>query len=142
MKVLNLKVKKLHPKAIIPTRAHNEDAGLDLYALEKVQINSHQEKLIRTGLALAIPSGWYGSIEDRGSTPVKMKLTKAAGIIDSNYRDELQIVMINYTNAPKTIEAGQKIAQMVILPVPKVEIELVNELDETERTGGFGSTGE
>lgn len=141
-KIIEVKVKKLHPKASMPVKAFSEDAGWDLCALKEVIIPSQSERIIPTGLAMAIPKGYFGLIKVRSGTSIHDHITESAGVIDSSYRNEVGIVMVNYTYAPITITAGMKIAQLLILPVPEVQMTDIgsNNLDVTERKGGFGST--
>lgn len=143
-----LKVKKLSEDAILPSYAHEGDAGLDLYALEDVTISFWGDfTKIRTGISVAIPRGYYGQIASKSGLAANRAFTAGAGVIDSGYRSEI-IVLLKY-NCTKVIsdhslyiKKGTKVAQLLILPVLSAEIREVEELDSTERgSGGFGSTG-
>jgi dUTP pyrophosphatase len=140
-KTLQVQVKKLHPTATVPTKGTEDSAGWDLYANRKTTINGHHEEVVSTGLAMAIPKGWFGLIKVRSGSGLRLKITENAGVVDSDYRDEVGMVMINISDGPKTIQQGERIAQMVILPVPPSKMVEVDTLDETDRDGGFGSTG-
>ena len=140
-KKLILGIKKLLPTAKLPKKAYKTDAGFDLFAAKKTIINSQSEKAISTGLAVEIPKGYFGLIKIRSGLSINQHLTESAGVIDSDYRGTLKVVLVNYTYAPKTIEEGEKIAQLIILPVPEIKIVIKKELSKTERNkNGFGST--
>ena len=136
-----LRVRRLDPKAALPTRAHPDDAGLDLYALEDVEIESNGGELLRTGVAMAIPKGYVGMIADRSSFG-KKGLKTAGGIIDAGYRGEVKVIARNLTQEPFSIRRGERIAQLLLIPIATPQIEEVLDLGETSRgAGGFGSTG-
>ena len=136
-----LQIKKINEEATIPTRAHTNDAGMDLYALENVLLNSNQSELIKTGISLSIPKGYFGKIEDRSSLG-KKGLKTLGGVIDSGYRGEVKVIMRNLSNEKVIIEKKTKIAQLIIIKIETPTIEEVKELDNTERgSGGFGSSG-
>ena len=133
-----------HPHAEVPTRAHPTDAGLDLYAAETVQIAPRVVTLVPTGIAVAIPDGYFGILAARSSLATKKSMTLAngVGIIDSDYRGEIKVPIIPLDGCHNLIQAGQKIAQLLILPIALPTVEVVADLDETTRnTGSFGSTG-
>ena len=133
-----------HPHAEVPTRAHPTDAGLDLYAAETVQIAPRVVTLVPTGIAVAIPDGYFGLLAARSSLATKkaMTLANGVGIIDSDYRGEIKIPIIPLDGCHNLIQAGQKIAQLIILPIALPTVEVVAELPESVRgLGGFGSTG-
>lgn len=139
---MNLKIKRLHPEAIVPTRAHHDDAGLDLYAAESIAISPGARVAVATGLSMAVPSGYVGLIWDKSGVALNLGLTCLAGVLDAQYRGELKIVLLNTTSSEVIIGVGQKIAQLIVqkieLPTP-IEVE---KLDDTVRgDGGFGSTG-
>ncbi len=137
-----LKIKKVSPSAVLPHYAHPHDAGLDLYASEMMVIPAGERKLIPTGLAMAIPAGYVGLIWDKSGMATQHGLKTMAGVIDAGYRGEIKIVMHNVSDQPYTVQAGTKIAQMLIQPVEQKQIVEVQELDDTSRgAGGFGSTG-
>ncbi|MBI3504992.1 MAG: dUTP diphosphatase [Proteobacteria bacterium] len=137
----SLPVRKLDPRATLPTRAHPDDAGLDLYALEDMSIGPRAGALGRTGIALSLPAAHVGLVADRSSM-AKRGLKTAGGIIDAGYRGEIGVVLWNLTDAPQTIAAGERFAQLLILPVATPAPTETKELTETSRgAGGFGSTG-
>ena len=134
-------IKKLNENAKIPVRAHAGDAGLDLYALESAVLKPSVPTRIQTGIALAIPNGHVGMICDRSSMGAK-GIRILGGIVDSGYRGEVQVLLINLSLQEYKIESGDKIAQLLILPVNLCDTAEVLDLDETSRSsGGFGSTG-
>jgi len=139
---MKIKVKALSKNYTLPNKTYNKDAGIDLYANEPAFFNPGDKAMIGTGISMAIPDGYYGQIFDRSSMAVKKELHCLAGVIDCTYRGEIKIVLSNIGKEVRHVNSGDKIAQMVILPVPDIEIEEVNELDDTERgIGGIGSTG-
>ena len=204
-----LKIKKLHPDAHVPTRAHDTDAGMDLYALpveytdeekkayksvvdqnvtyakffdlfggtgifgdtflsekqkaaidiagkltdsewddyfkSKIVIMPHETKMIPTGIAIAVPTGYMGCIYARSGLASKHGLAPAncVGIVDSDYRGEVKVALHNYSNKNQVIDVGDRIAQLVIQPISLCTPVEVKELDETDRgVGGFGSSGQ
>ena len=204
-----LKIKKLHPDAHVPTRAHDTDAGMDLYALpveytdeekkayksivdlnvtyskfldlfggtgtfgdtllsekqkaaidiagkltdsewddyfkSKIVIMPHETKMIPTGIAIAVPTGYMGCIYARSGLASKKSLAPAncVGIVDSDYRGEVKVALHNYSDKNQIIDVGERIAQLVIQPISLCTPVEVEELDETDRgIGGFGSSGE
>lgn len=139
-------VKKLSPKAILPTYGSAEAAGADLYACleESVTIAPGETAWIPTGLALEVPKGCAGLIYARSSLGVKRGLAPAnkVGVIDSDYRGEIRVVLLNHGKVSQTVEHGERIAQMIITPVLTPAYQQVEELSDTSRgAGGFGSTG-
>lgn len=142
-----LKIKKLNENAVIPEMATSGSAGMDLRACidADVVINPGERALISTGLAIALESNAYVAyIYARSGLAVKSGITLAncVGVIDSDYRGELKVGLVNISDKPFTVSNGERIAQLVIAPVIVPEILEVDELDETERAaGGFGSTG-
>lgn len=139
---MTLLIKKLSATATIPKYIHSHDAGMDLYANETTIIAPQERQLIPTGIAMAIPSGFVGLIWDKSGIATNHGLKTMAGVIDSGYRGEIKILIHNLSNQPYTVQAGTKIAQMLIQPVVQNEIIEVQELDDTSRgDGGFGSTG-
>lgn len=142
-----LKVKKLNPNAKIPQRATEGSAGMDLYACieEPVVIRPHERAMIPTGIAIALESPCYAAlIYARSGLAIKKGIAPAncVGVVDSDYRGEVCVGLLNSSEEPFTVEPFERIAQMVISPVELPEIEEADSLDETERgAGGFGSTG-
>lgn len=136
-----LRVKLMDPGAQVPTRAHADDAGLDLYAAEEIWISPGQGKTTRTGVAFEIPVGHVGLVCDRSSM-AKRGLKTLGGVIDAGYRGEVHIVLWNLSAESVHLKPGERIAQLLLLPVITPRIEEVSELSTTARgTKGFGSTG-
>ncbi|MBC7692639.1 MAG: dUTP diphosphatase [Methylotenera sp.] len=136
-----LKARKVDPEAILPTRAHADDAGMDLYCLEDVSLSPQTGCVTRTGIALAIPQGHVGMVADRSSM-AKRGIKTAGGIIDAGYRGEIHVVLRNISGEAIEIKRGERIAQLLIIPIAIQAIEEVLELDDTARgVKGFGSSG-
>jgi dUTP pyrophosphatase len=132
---------KLDPQAILPTRAHPDDAGLDLYSLEDFTVAAGESRVARTGIALALPEGHVGLVADRSSW-AKKGLKTAGGVIDAGYRGEIGVVLWNISRAPIAMARGERLAQLLILPVATPAVREAASLDATKRgAGGFGSTG-
>lgn len=143
---MNIKVKKLKPDATVPTMGSKFAAGADLYSAEDadVVIEPSETKFIGTGLAMEIPEGYVGLVYARSGLACKRGLAPAnkVGVVDSDYRGEIQVALHNHGKEAQTVEKGERIAQMVIAPYLSVNYEEADELSETERgEGGFGSTG-
>ena len=145
---MKIALEKLHQEAILPSYATPNSAGADLYALlteeESVSILPGETKLIRTGIALAIPEGYVGLICARSGLSVKEGLAPAnkVGVIDADYRGEVMVALYNQSKAPRTVTKGQRIAQLLIMPVTQGLFTEVTSLSATRRgEGGFGSTG-
>ena len=137
-----IKIKKLTEQSISPKFANPGDAGMDLYSNENVNLQPNERKLISTGISMAIPKGYVGLIWDKSGLASKHGLKTMAGVIDSGYRGEIKILIHNLSDETYVVEAGKKIAQMLIQPIEQREIIEVNDLEETNRgEGGFGSTG-
>ena len=132
---------KLDDGAIMPTRAHETDAGLDLYATEDRVIFTGNGVVFDTGVHIEFPHGYYGKIESKSGLNVKRSVV-AEGVIDAGYTGPIVVKLYNHGDEPQLIRAGEKLTQLVVLPVALPELELVDSLEETERgEGGFGSTG-
>ena len=145
MKLAELKIKKLDEKAIIPTYGTEYSAGADLYALldEDLEIKPGETVMIKTGLAMAIPTGYVGLIYARSSLGSKKGLAPAnkVGVIDSDYRGEIKVPLFNQSKETQIISKNERIAQIIFTSYLKVNFQETNELDDTTRgTGGFGST--
>jgi len=141
-----LDVQMLNPKATVPTRAHPTDAGLDLYACESCTLYTNLSTPIQvaTGIAVAIPKGLVGLVFVRSSLGFKQNVTLAnsVGVIDSDYRGEVKVALHNQSNVPRAIKAGDRIAQLVLVPIALMEPNVVETLSGTDRgTDGIGSTG-
>jgi len=139
---MNLEVKKLVSDAKLPVRAHSDDAGLDLFSLEEYKLHKGEKRLIRTGIALAIPTGFVGLIWDKSGMALKYGLKTLGGVIDAQYRGEVTVIMVNLGEEDFLVEKGAKIAQLLIQKVEFPEICEREELGDTLRSeAGFGSTG-
>ena len=142
-----LKIKKVQENAVIPKRATEGSAGLDLCACidAPLTLNGGDTALIPTGLAIELPSSQYGAfVFARSGLSIKhgIGLLNAVGVIDSDYRGEIKVGVINQIKEPYTIEPGERIAQLVIMPVATLPVEEAQTLGESERgAGGFVSTG-
>ena len=141
-----MRVKKLREEAILPTYGSAEAAGADLYACldEPVTIEPGETAWIPTGLSLEVPKGCAGLVYARSSLGAKRGLAPAnkVGVIDSDYRGEIRVVLLNHSKQTQTVEHGERIAQFLITPVLTPAYTEVSELTETDRgAGGFGSTG-
>ena len=141
-----VKIQRLHPDAKLPTYGSAAAAGADLYALldAPITVEPGRTVLVRTGIALALPLGTVGLVFARSGLATKRGLAPAnkVGVIDADYRGEVMVALHNHSDAPATVEIGERIAQLVIVPYVTADFLAVDALDETERgAGGFGSTG-
>lgn len=137
-----LEFMKLHPSAKLPTRGSQFAAGLDLYSNEAVIIAAHGRAVVKTGLSVAVPHGYYGRVAPRSGLAVKHGLDVLAGVIDSDYRGELLCALINHGTEPIEIMTGMRIAQLVIEAIATPEPVWSEDLNKTERgQRGMGSTG-
>jgi dUTP pyrophosphatase len=142
--VIELPIRRLHEAAVVPERAYTGDAGLDLAACEAVELGPGERAVVGTGLAVAIPDGYAGFVQPRSGLAARHGITivNAPGLIDSGYRGEVQVVLLN-TDRRETfsVEPGMRIAQLVVVAVPGVEVVEEDELSESERgVRGFGSS--
>ncbi|MGH3443434.1 MAG: dUTP diphosphatase [Nitriliruptorales bacterium] len=141
---VTLRVVRLDRELPLPSYAHPGDAGLDLRAAEFCTLSPGERAAIPTGLAVAVPPGWVGLVHPRSGLAFRRGLTvvNAPGTIDSGYRGELRVLLVNLSDERVTIERGDRIAQLVLQRVGDVTVVEVDELDETGRgPGGLGSTG-
>lgn len=140
----HIPTKRLHLDAKLPRYAHTGpfgDLAADLYSVHAATVAPHQTALVATGLAMAFPANYGALVEDRSGLAVK-GLTTLAGVIDPGYRGEIKVVLINITDAPIELAAGDRIAQLRIVQKIEASFEEVDDLDATHRgEGGFGSTG-
>ena len=142
--MIELPIQRLREDAVVPSRAYAHDAGLDLAACERVELAPGERALVGTGLAVAIPEGYAGFVQPRSGLAARPGLTvvNSPGLVDSGYRGELRVVLLN-TDAkqPFLVEPGMRIAQLVVLPIPELELVEVEELPASERgVRGFGSS--
>lgn len=139
---MNIQVKKLHPDAKVPAFAHSGDAGMDLYSVEDVIIPPGERRSVPTGIAIALPDGYVSLVWDKSGPSHKFGVKTLGGVLDSGYRGEYLIGLVNLGQEDFEIKKGQKIAQLLIQRVERPDIEEVDELEETSRGArGFGSTG-
>lgn len=143
---MNVKIKILHPSAKLPTYGSEFSAGADLYSVldNDLVLQPGQTAFVGTGLSAEIPDGYVGLIYARSGLACKKGIAPAnkVGVIDSDYRGEIMVALYNHSSTPQTIEAGDRIAQLVITPYLKCVFTPADELDDTTRgKGGFGSTG-
>ena len=132
---------KLDAGAYTPTKAHKTDAGFDLYLKENQRINAYSESFIDTGLHINIPTGFVALLLPRSSLN-KKGLVSHTGVIDAGYTGSVKITISNHTPIGFNFSAGERIAQLVIIPIPEIELEQVTELPQTDRgSNGFGSSG-
>lgn len=141
---MELQICRLRPEAVIPERAYSGDAGLDLAACDRIELAPGERATVGTGLAVAIPAGYAGFVQPRSGLAARhgITLVNSPGLIDSGYRGELRVVVLNTDrDNPFTIEPGTRIAQLVIMRLPEIELVEVEELPESERgVRGFGSS--
>jgi len=137
-----LNFKRLDPRATLPTRGSSASAGLDLYSIEDITIAPRQRVLARTGLAVAVPPGFYGRVAPRSGLAVKNGLDVLAGVIDSDYRGEVCCALLNTGDEPLTLPQASRLCQLIIEHIITPDPAWADDLDETTRGGGgFGSTG-
>ncbi|MDK2846956.1 MAG: dUTP pyrophosphatase [Desulfuromonadales bacterium] len=146
MKNITIKVKRLRSEAVLPAYMSQHAAGMDLFACpdEEMIVKPGCRAIVPTGIAIAIPVGYEGQVRPRSGLAIHrgVTLVNTPGTIDSDYRGELGIIIINHGNEDFIVTAGDRIAQLVIAPVQKAILEQVEQLDATERNdGGFGHTG-
>jgi dUTP pyrophosphatase len=143
---VKLEFKRLHPDAKLPEQMHPGDAGLDLSSMIEVEIAAGDRAMVPTGVAVAIPEGHAGLVLPRSGLASRHGLTlaNAPGLIDAGYRGEVTCALVNLNHTiPVRIRKGDRIAQLVIVPIPAISSEWADELPPTSRgEGGFGSTGQ
>jgi len=143
--LIELPIRRLRDDAVLPARAYHGDAGLDLAACERVELAPGERAVVGTGLAVAIPEGYAGFVQPRSGLADRHGITivNSPGLIDSGYRGELKVILLNTDRAHTfVVEPGMRIAQLVVLEIPDVELDVVDELPATERgVRGHGSSG-
>jgi len=138
---MELRVKRIHPEAKLPVYGHSGDAGLDLFSVVDRELAPGEVFAVPTGIQVAVPAGHVGLVWDKSGISLQ-GVHRLAGVVDSGYRGEVQIVMINLGAVPFAVRKGMKIAQMLVQPVAAVSVIECEALDGTSRgEGGFGSTG-
>lgn len=140
---MDIKVKRLRPDAKLPSYALPGDVGMDMYSCEEdTVIAPGERKVFMTGFALEFPEGYGAFVMDKSSVSTKLGLKNFGGVFDAGYRGEYNVGLFNMGDTPQIIQKGQKIGQLVILPIMHANLIEVDELNESERgVGGFGSTG-
>lgn len=142
---MDLRIRRIDPGLPLPSYAHDGDAGLDLFAAEARTLQPFERALVPTGIAVAIPEGYAGFIQPRSGLAISrgLALVNSPGLIDSHYRGEVKLVVINLDPVePIVVSRGDKIAQLVVQRVERAQLLETDDLDETARgEGGFGSTG-
>jgi dUTP pyrophosphatase len=142
--VIELPIRRLRDDAVLPVRAYAGDAGLDLAACERHELGPGERALVGTGLAVAVPEGYAAFVQPRSGLAARHGLTivNTPGLVDSGYRGEIRVALLNTDRRePFVVEPGMRIAQLVVVPVPKLEPVEVEELPESERgVRGFGSS--
>ena len=132
----------LEPTAFMPVRAHETDAGLDLRSRWYTLIPAHGSAEFDTGVHIELPHGWYGKIESKSGLNVKYDVVSCGGVIDEPYRGSIVVKLYNFGDEDYVVNAGDKIAQLVLMQYLAPELEVVDELSETDRgNNGFGSSG-
>ena len=143
--MIELPIQRLRVDAVLPERAYAGDAGLDLAACERVELAPGQRAVVGTGLAVAIPEGHAGFVQPRSGLADRhgISIVNAPGLIDSGYRGELKVILLNTDAAERfVVEPGMRIAQLVVLELPELELVELDELPATERGArGHGSSG-
>jgi dUTP pyrophosphatase len=142
--VIELQIQRLREDAVVPSRAYDGDAGLDLSACERVVLGPGERAMVNTGLAIAVPDGYAGFVQPRSGLASRHGLTivNTPGLVDSGYRGELRVVLLNTDGHEAfVVEPGMRIAQLVVVPIASVDPIEVEELPESERgVRGFGSS--
>ena len=139
---MKIKVKKLHPNAVLPKYAHPGDAGMDFFALEHTSVKPGERVAVKTGVSMEIPEGYVGLLWDKSGIAFKQGFKTLGGVIDAGYRGEILISIINLSDKAYTFEAGHKVAQMLIQKIEEPEIVESQALHDSLRgEGRFGSTG-
>ena len=143
--MIELPIRRLRPEAVLPERAYAGDAGLDLAACDRHELGPGERAVVGTGLAVAIPDGYAGFVQPRSGLAARdgISVLNSPGLVDAGYRGEVRVVLQN-TDAARAfvVEPGMRIAQLVVLPVPEVDVVEVDELPATERgVRGYGSSG-
>ena len=141
---MTLRFKRVHPDAVLPSYAHPSDAGMDVRSVEDLTLAPGKRALVHTGLVMLLPPQYEAQVRPRSGLALKNGVTvlNSPGTIDSGYRGEVGVILINLGDVDFTVRKGDKVAQLVIAPVTQPDVVEVSEIDETDRgSGGFGSTG-
>lgn len=141
---MKVQIQKIHEDAILPDYAHTGDSGVDLYSVENYTIPAGERILVKTGIKISMLEGYEAQVRPKSGLALKngISVLNTPGTVDSGYRGEVGVILINLSKEDYLVEKGKKVAQMVFARVERVDFEEVKELDETTRSdGGFGSTG-
>ena len=143
--MIRVAVRRLRPEAVVPGRAYEGDAGVDLSACERCELGPGERSVVGTGIAVAIPEGYAGFVQPRSGLAAKHGITivNTPGLVDAGYRGEVLVTLLNTDREEAfVVEPGMRIAQLVVVPVESLELEEVDELAASERGGrGHGSSG-
>jgi dUTP pyrophosphatase len=143
--LIELPIRRLREDAVVPERAYEGDAGLDLAACERVELGPGERAVVGTGLAVAVPEGYAGFVQPRSGLADRhgISIVNSPGLIDSGYRGEIKVILLNTDRStPFVVEYGMRIAQLVVLPVPELAVLETDDLPATERgVRGHGSSG-
>ncbi len=141
---MKLSFKRIHPDAVLPSYAHEGDAGMDVRSVQALTIQPGRRALVKTGLVAEIPSGYEIQVRPRSGLAFKHGVTvlNSPGTVDSGYRGEIGVILVNFGDEPFPVSVGDRIAQLVVSPVTQAEISETSDVSSSERgEGGFGSTG-
>ncbi len=141
---MKLKVKRIHNDATLPKYIHEHDSGMDIYSIENKIIESGKSSLIKTGLKIELPDNTEAQVRPKSGIALNNSVTvlNSPGTIDQGFTGEICVILINHGLEPYKVEKGKKIAQIVIQPIIRVEVEEVSDISDSSRgEGGFGSTG-
>ncbi|MFH0711955.1 MAG: dUTP diphosphatase [archaeon] len=139
---MKVKIKKLKGNAVVPRYAHDGDAAMDLCSTEDYVVGARKRVLVSTGIAMELPEGYWANIRGRSGLALKKGICILGGVIEHGYRGEYGVIFLNTGDEDFEIKAGDRVAQVLILPVATAEVEVVDELSESERgDGAWGSTG-
>lgn len=140
--MIKLKIQKIEERTVAPSYAKAGDAGMDLYSAEDLILGAGERRAVRTGIKMEIPDGYVGLIWDRSGMAFNNGIKTMAGVVDSGYRGEVKVVLMNLSKEDFEIKKGYKIAQMIIQKFESPEIEITDSLSDSQRgDNGFGSTG-
>lgn len=141
---MTLAFKRIHPEAVLPAYAHESDAGMDIRSVAEVVIPARGRALVPTGLVVLLPPNYEAQVRPRSGLALKSGITvlNTPGTIDAGYRGEIGVILFNTTDTDFAVHKGDRVAQIVIAPVTRVEVVETDSVEETDRgAGGFGSTG-
>jgi len=141
---VEIPIRRVDPELPVPGRAHPGDAGVDLRCAEDVQLGPRDRALVPTGITVAIPAGYAGLVAPRSGLAARLGLgvVNAPGVVDAGYRGEIKVILVNHGSEPISLQRGERIAQLLVVPVVAVEFVEMAELPPSARgAGGFGSTG-